>query len=267
MRNFFKVINNNGIISGIIVVIIVFIVGYFFSREKQIFTYETISNKILFDREDNNSFIILDKDSLRINSNIYYLEVDLWNQGNIAIEASDLKIPIELKIPKGYQFFENIVIEETHKKITQTKFSLNDSLNKLVINFLYLEKGNGIKIKGYYKSKYLEACSPEINGYITNQGLIKNYNTSFLNKNGWIIFGILLFALYFTVNLTSNDILDKINFQIKSWFKKDQKKGLNAITLLTIISFFFLMFGTYLFLKYSIEFFISYFNGKSPFNN
>jgi len=198
MKNIQKIINENGIVSSLIASIIFAILVYIFSKENSILTYKVVTHERLFEESNSEALIILNKDSERISKDIYFLEIDVWNQGDKAITKAELKDDITLAINQNSEFLKEIKVEETHSRVTRAHVCLDSLRRKLVFAFDYLEKNNGVKIKCYYTTKDSIKSLIQVTGYISGGGKIKYFNEAFLEKYN---IGLVLTALILGITI------------------------------------------------------------------
>lgn len=269
IKSVFDYINKNGIVSSLIASVIFALILFLISRDTSILTYEVITNQKLFESSNNEALIILNKDSQQIKQDIYYLEIDVWNQGNKEIKLEDIKENFILKFEDEVVILGEFKIEETHPKVSQSKVKIDSLQEKIIIINKYLEKGNGVKLMGYYSSISEKPSEITHKGYITKGGQIKCYNKSFSQKYSTIIVIVFLvitsaFAYYSAryVGKFISDIIDK-------YIDKEKYKNWNSIAYIAIlipVAYFFLFKFVNNIPRWIKEFLENYFNPESPFN-
>lgn len=210
-RKIYDIINENGIISSLIASALFALVLFSVSMDKRILTYDVVSNQKLFSSSESNALIILDKDSQSLDRNIYYIEIDIWNQGNKAIEVDNIKEDLSLVFDNDVRILTPLTIQETHPVVTRAEAQADTLLNGISLSFDFLEDGNGIKLKGYYMSEFDNKSEVALLGYISRGGEIKTFKESFFEKHAISTFIILTSLFGFIGYYVSNYIGGIIN--------------------------------------------------------
>lgn len=268
MKRILNFINRNGILSSLIAAAIFALIVFFINRDKRILTYKIITHEKLFDKEDNTSFLLFTKDSIRINQNVYFLEIDIWNQGDLAILEQDIRDPFVLKLDKGAAIVTNPKIIETHPNVTNSIIKLDSIKNSTQLQFDFLEKGNGIKIIQYYSYKNSEPSNVKHNGYISGNSEIRYFNETFTHKyNNWLILVALILSVFLIIPASSwlSRFIDR---QIEKYGSGIKQKYIKLILWLIIympIAWFTIVKVLGKIPRWIYEFLAEYFNRDTPF--
>lgn len=270
MKKIFKFINENGIVSSLLASIIFALIIFVVSRDKSVLTYEIATNQKLFESENNEALIILRKDSQEVKRDIYYIEIEIWNQGNKPIEEQNIKESISFDFGKDIEILNGIKLEETHPNVTKSTIKIDSSRQKIITKFKYLEKGNGIKLKSYYTSSLEKESEIIHKGYISEGGEIKCFNETFSQAYSTWISIIFFFISIGFAWFASHYVFKYLDIGIGKFIDKEKHKYWNLAAYI-IISIPILYFVLFKFLnkvpRWIKEFLENYFNPESPFIN
>jgi hypothetical protein len=161
-----KTLNFFGFIIGLLGLIIGCL-SYFHSVKKKEISYNIYeqSYKILDNEviDDKSNLIILTKDSLKINQNIYLSTVSIWNSGDLTINESDVRKKIKVELYGIDKIIDLKLIKENLSGISKFKYEFNkDSIYN--INWKFFDPNHGIKLQILYLGK--ETISGKLNGNI-----------------------------------------------------------------------------------------------------
>ncbi len=269
MKKVFEFINRNGILSSLIASVIFAFCIYFFSIDKRILSFKEVTHEMLYDKNENFGLTIFANDSIKLDKNIFFLEVDLWNQGNKPIEQKDIKDNFGLKLEEGFTFLANSKVFETHKEVTKSEILLDSIKSKLYLTFEFLEKGNGIKVKTYYVSDSKEKSSIEPLGYIAQNTIIRHFNSTFTEKYRiWIALVVWIIGLalmIWTGNKISNKIDELFDKYLINYLKNKVVRRIAGLLIYFVILWYFLVKVLSKIPKWIYEFIADYFNRDSPF--
>lgn len=202
MKRVFKWINNNGILSSIAATIIVGIVIYITNRNFKLLTYSEIIHEEIYNPSVDSYLIIFSADSSPVVKNLYLLELDFWNQGNVPIEYDDIKLPIKITLDSIDQIIQPIKIIESHPDLLKLKTEINDSSHSINSKFEFMDKGIGFKLRLFYEAN--DKCHYKITSYIKGQLNIKSFDDSFWSKSKiWILLIIFVIPIIVTANTTT----------------------------------------------------------------
>jgi hypothetical protein len=270
MNKALKILKNlllYGLLSGLII----FFLTEKISRNKKLLTYKVVIHEKLFETDENMGLKILVNDSITLDENLFIVEIDLWNQGRRPIEENDIKELFGFKLEEGYQFISNVYLKETHSSVTKAKIEYNQSKRNILIDFNYLEKRNGIKVKTYYSSEYIEKSKLEPVGYIGQTPNIKHFNSTFTFKYGmWVTFILMIIgviivwrtSLYLTKYI--DDVYDKVFGDLIP--SKIIKNLISLSVLLAIVVFLVAPYLSKIPL-FLYDLIADYFNMDSPFSS
>jgi len=198
---------------------------YHGNRKQKLPTYFQLSPKKIFDSERTDSrLILLSKDSVQIKEDVYYVIVRLWNRGNTPIQKQDIKQHTTIKLSEEATMLDFEVLDETHPNVTKcTLVRTSNAPNSIIVNFDYLEKGNGIELALYYQAK--DEPSVEVESYIADSD---TPNNSFENHDDFrprlalidllamALSGILSYTFFYKnynkIAKPVEDAIDKIKF-------------------------------------------------------
>lgn len=269
MKKLFELINRNGILSSLIASAIFAFCIYFFSIDKRILSYKEVTHEMLYDNDENFGLTILTNDSIKLDKNIFFLEIDIWNQGNQPIEQKDIKDNFGLQLEEGFTFLATSKIFETHKEVTKGEILIDSIKSKMFLTFDFLEKGNGIKVKTYYISKSKEKSSIKPLGYIAQNTIIRHYNSTFTEKYRlWISLFVYIIGLALMIWVgykISNKIEELFDKYLIKYLKNIVVRRIAGLLVYFVIFWFFLVKVLSKIPKWIYDFIADYFNRDSPF--
>ncbi len=261
-------INGNGIISSLVASILFTGLVFLISRDRSILTYDVRANIKLFESDDNESFIILRRDSSEVEKDIYFIEVDIWNQGNKGINSADVKQAISLSLTGDIELLPDPILLETHPEVTDARIRYDSLGVDILVSFHYLERGNGIKLKAYYASGSSEPSQVNCSGYIAGGGIIKNFDKTFSQTYAiWIWIMMLIITIvfaYYVSGIIFRNLTKFVDSVID--FKKYRLWNYLLYGLISIpIGYFVLIKYINKIPMWIKEFLEYYFNPQSPF--
>jgi hypothetical protein len=168
-----KILNILGFIIGLIGLIIG-LVSYLNTVKKKEISYNVFEPAYkIFDNEaidKESNLMILTKDSLNIEQNIYLTTIAIWNSGDLTINKSDVRKRIVLKLKGVNKIIDFKLIKEVEAGISKFTYEVNkDSIYN--IDWKFFDPKNGVKFQMLYLGE--EKLSGKISGNILETSFVE----------------------------------------------------------------------------------------------
>jgi hypothetical protein len=168
-----KILNIAGLIIGLIGLIIG-LVSYLNTVKKKEISYNVFEPAYkIFDNEaidKESNLMILTKDSLNIEQNIYLTTIAIWNSGDLTINKSDVRKRIVLKLKGVNKIIDFKLIKGVEAGISKFTYEVNkDSIYN--IDWKFFDPKNGVKFQMLYLGE--EKLSGKISGNILETSFVE----------------------------------------------------------------------------------------------
>lgn len=248
-----KSLNIIGFIIGLIGLIIG-LVSYLNTVKKKEISYNVFEPAYkIFDNEaidDESNLMILTKDSLKVEQNIYLTTIAIWNSGDLTIKKSDVRKRIALKLEGINKIIDFKLIKEVDAGISKFTYEVNkDSIYN--IDWKFFDPNNGVKFQMLYLGE--EKLSGKISGNILETSFvefipadIKGGSIEMKSKTYRIILFIVLILM--TISIIILSIL-RIRRKIRKEEKIEVKLSIDFIMTVIYPIFMLIIIGyaTYIF--------------------
>jgi hypothetical protein len=244
-----KILNILGFIIGLIGLIIG-LVSYLNTVKKKEISYNVFEPAYkIFDNEaidKESNLMILTKDSLNIEQNIYLTTIAIWNSGDLTINKSDVRKRIVLKLKGVNKIIDFKLIKEVEAGISKFTYEVNkDSIYN--IDWKFFDPKNGVKFQMLYLGE--EKLSGKISGNILETSFVEFIPAEI--KDGDITiesktkrFVALIIFIIMGVLIIITNIFDILRKRKKEGEIK--VKSLSMIVLLNIIFLIGIVYVTYI---------------------
>ncbi|WP_303317337.1 hypothetical protein Q4Q34_01350 [Flavivirga abyssicola] len=161
-----KTLNILGFIVGFIGLIIG-LISYINTVKKKEISYNVFEPSYkIFDNEaidKESNLMILTKDSIKVDQNIYLTTIGIWNSGDLTINRSDVRKKISLKLNGINRIIDFKLIKEVDAGISKFTYEVNkDSIFN--IDWKFFDPNNGVKFQILYLGD--ENLSGRMNGNV-----------------------------------------------------------------------------------------------------
>ena len=248
-----KSLNILGFIIGLIGLIIG-LVSYLNTVKKKEISYNVFEPSYkIFDNEaidKVSNLMILTKDSLTVEQNIYLTTIAIWNSGDLTINKSDIRKKIALKMEGVNRIIDFKLIKEVEAGVSKFTYEVNkDSIYD--IDWKFFDPNNGMKFQMLYVGD--EKLSGTIAGNILETSfvefipaIIKDGGIEMKSKTYRINMFIVLIFLALSIIILS---ILRIRRKIKREEKIEIKLSMDFIMTVIYPIFMLIMIGyvTYVF--------------------
>ncbi|MCX6219902.1 MAG: hypothetical protein NTZ69_02800 [Bacteroidia bacterium] len=181
---------------------------YFYHSSKQYrdicYQVDHIASKIYDSKNTTSNLHLIDKDSLPIIEDVYYIRGKIWNSGNLSIPSSDVRVPLKIEL-KSCKRILDFKIEKQYEDSTQC-FQLKEiGSNALEINWRYFDPNNGFSYQIIYLGE--ENVDFSLKGKILN---ISNFKEIDPNSKHSLWYTIISLILVFLFGFFSDNIFPSI---------------------------------------------------------
>ncbi len=137
---------------------------------------------------------LLVSDSIRVEENVYVINIVIWNKGRETIKHDDVRKPIVITVADSSKILDFEVVEETHPGVSG--FKLIDQKNKLHVDWDFFDFGYGFELQLIYSGD--NPYKVNIDGHVLG-AQIRRVNSRERPSTGHYvvlgIFGMLLLSL------------------------------------------------------------------------
>jgi hypothetical protein len=130
---------------------------------------------------------VVDEQGSLIESNVYLIEMTLWNQGDLPIEPSDIRVPIRIILNPCARILDSKIVEQNYSEIANFRVnevshtSDNPDSRAVAIIWDHFDPGFAVKLQIVYAG--MEEAKSEISGYIVGIKKFVNGSQSLLERH------------------------------------------------------------------------------------
>jgi hypothetical protein len=157
---------------------------YYKSQQQTILAY-SISDLLVFDRENAASISVLDKNQTPISENVYASTILLWNKGDVDLDPPRIRTPINVQMIGSGRILEAAIIEQTDPDISGLAIEISDQASKQVsVKWAHLDPGQAVRFRVLYAG--VDASRLELKGNVLG---IKEFTKIAFTKpdTGWLL--------------------------------------------------------------------------------
>ena len=178
-----------------IVGILIGVYFYYQSRQTKDISYQIDkSASKIYDIKNTSSLIrLIEKDTILIKENVYYVRGKIWNSGNLPIQSNDIRKPLTITLNSCKRILD-YKIEKQYEDNTQGFVLTKTNNNSLKISWKYFDPKNGFSFQVIYLGD--ENLNGKLKGKILGISQFNEINSNTENSN-WLYFFVITVCLAF----------------------------------------------------------------------